>query len=118
MTILEKFQKLDHMCCISSDKLEYGLSDCDCSSIDEMVDILEDIEKALRALEIIKSKSVNTRFLVQCWMGTYCCQTYHDYINDKKRRQIISLLYLDEDEFNLLRDVFDWGRISKVSKKE
>lgn len=75
-----------------------------------VIDGLKQAEKELKALEIIKDKEVNTRFLRQMLQnqGWFRYETYQDYLTKGRRAFLsVSLIPLIQEEFDLLKEVFE-----------
>lgn len=113
MKPIESYWKIDHTICMNSnegnikwnidnkdDKTLYGENqegydpiDTDCKSIDEAIDCLETIEKAVKALDIIREKQVDISSL-------NCAETVEQY-NIKEN----GFIPLTQEEFELLKEV-------------
>ena len=108
VTPIQAYWKLDHTICMNEKNLKFNIDnkddpelydngegydpiDTDCKSMNEAIDCLETIEAALKALEIIKEKEVNVRFLISCKN----LKEYNDVISD----------HLTQEEYDLLREV-------------
>ena len=93
------YDKINNLCCLSSNRYKDFFQDYDgtdedfCKDIYEMVDCLSDLEKRDRVLDIIIEKNVDVCFI----MNGYSLQEYN-------KRHSIDLL---KEEFDLLKEVLE-----------